>query len=49
MFVADLRDFPMTLDSSAFYFPASLAAIAVVIGLGAWGYRNAIAGQRLWS
>jgi serine/threonine protein kinase len=48
-FVVDLRDFPLTLDSSAFYFGSSLAAIATVIGLGAYGYRNAVAGQRLWS
>jgi hypothetical protein len=49
MFVVDLRDFPLTLDSSAFYFGSSLIAIATVIGLGAYGYRNAVAGQRLWS
>ena len=49
MFVVDLREFTLTLDSSAFYFGSSLAVLAFVIGLGVWAYRNAVAGQRLWT
>jgi len=37
---------PLTLDRSAFYFGPSLAVLALIIGLGAYGCRNAIAGQR---
>ena len=37
---------PLTLDSSAFYFGPSLAVLALIIGLGAYGCRNAIAGHR---
>jgi hypothetical protein len=48
MFVADLRQFTLTLDSSAFYFGTSLTVIAVVVGLGVYAYRNATAGARLW-
>ena len=49
MFVVDLRDFPLTLDTSAFYFSMSLVALVTILGLGAYAYRNAVAGQRLWS
>ena len=49
MFVANLRDYPLTLDSSAFYFGTSLTAILTVLGLGVYAYRNAVAGQRLLS
>jgi hypothetical protein len=35
MFVADQRDSPMTLDSSAFYFGTSCVAVATIIGVGA--------------
>ena len=44
-----LSGFTLTLDSSAFHFGMSLAALASVIGLGVYAYRNAVAGQRLWS
>jgi len=44
-----LSHFTLTLDSSAFHFGMSLAALATVIGLGVYAYRNAVAGQRLWS
>jgi len=39
----------MTLDSSAFYSGTSLAALMTMVGLGVYAYRNAVAGQRLWS
>jgi serine/threonine-protein kinase len=40
-----LSSFPMTLDSSAFYFNASLATLVTVNGLGAYAYSNLIAAQ----
>ncbi len=40
-----LSDFPMTLDSSIFYFSASLAGLVTVIGLGVYAYSNVIAAQ----
>jgi hypothetical protein len=47
MFVINLlRDFPLTLDSSAFYFGTSLAALATVNGLGIYAYRNAVAARQ---
>ena len=50
MFVVSLlRDVPLTLDSSAFYFSTSLAALTTVLGLGIYAYWNAIAGRRLFS
>jgi serine/threonine-protein kinase len=49
MFVVGLRNFPLTLDTSAFYFSTSLAALATILGLGTYAYRNAVAGRRLFS
>ena len=40
-----LSSFPMTLDSSVFYFSASLAALATVNGLAVYAYSNVIAAQ----
>ena len=45
MFVFSLRSFSLTLDSSAFYFSTSLAALATILGLGTYAYRSAIAGR----
>lgn len=50
MFVFHLYDsFPMTLQGSAFYFGLSFAVLITVNGLGAYAYRNATAGQQVWS
>jgi hypothetical protein len=40
-----LREFPMTLDSSVFYFSASLTALVTINGLGIYAYSNVIAPQ----
>jgi serine/threonine-protein kinase len=50
MFTFDLlRGFPLTLDTSAFYFSTSLAAVLTVLGLGVYAYRASVAGRRLWN
>jgi hypothetical protein len=41
--------FPMTLDSSAWFFPSTVGIIAVILALGAWAMRAAVGKQRLWS
>lgn len=42
-----LINFPLTLDPSSFYFAASLAALASVIGAGVYAFRYAAHGERL--
>jgi hypothetical protein len=42
------QNVPLTLDTSAWYFPASAATMAVIVGLGFWALRTALAGQPLW-
>ncbi|QOI99493.1 MAG: serine/threonine protein kinase [Phycisphaeraceae bacterium] len=45
-FAAGLLDrFPLTLDTSAWYFGSGLVAAVAVAGLAAWGFRRTIAGQ----
>ncbi len=47
MFVIDLRDSPMTLDPSVFYFGGSCLTLGFVLAMGIFAYRCAVSPQRL--
>lgn len=43
-----LLNLPFTLDSSAWYTPASICVILSIVALAGWGFYTALAGQRLF-
>ena len=42
-----VKDAPLTLDSSVWYFGASLATMAVILAITAFGLHSALAGRPL--